>query len=1620
MPEYTLGEALLGTAVDLDGLFDGIDKARAAADTGFGEIAGILSGALTTAAVGVGVALAGVGIAAGKMAYDSEQAIKGLQAQLGLTREEAEKLGAVGDQVWAKGFGENLDEAYAMVGRVRQELKDLNGQELQNVTTGAAAIAQTFEQDFGSVVNTVATLRQNFPGLTEVQALDMITKGFQNGLDASGDYLDSLREYAPQFNALGSDAGQFFSVLETGLSGGVLGVDKAGDLLKEMRLRVSEETDAVRESLQMIGVDADGFFEKLRDGSMSGIDAFQVIQSGLARVKDPVAQNTAAVALLGTQWEDLGPAAVLAIDTANSSIADMAGATDGLYVQYTSLGDAFEQGSRQAMLAIRPLGDALLELVNAAMPYVMQGFAWFRDQLPGIISVARTVIQQFATGTLPALQRAWQTIAPVVVAAGSAVVEVAKIFVQIASAAVGWGANIANQLANGIMQAAAAVVRALSYIGKVISYWLKPHSPPALLPDLDTWGTEAANVYMDGWTKADFQALDELGGSIKDVLQSLVDAGDLQQQDLIPLLFGSRDAIANAINEIREVGTVSEASFNAIVKAAGPAGEKIAPLVRTYFELEAATRDLEKAQADATRADEDLTRARAELDAITQRYAETLAPLNKELAAIQREQSDIRDQQRIAKLQEELASGELDANEARLAQLEIMSIEKQRQIRDIKDEQTAAEDAQQVHIAAAQAAKDEADQRVKAAQDYQSQIQNTLQAQQAQLQADRERISLLKEQRDLQDQLAQQAAAAAGAGGGGGIGGGGPALPELGELPDLDQMPEIELPDLGPAIEQLSKVGDAVDTVSGAVQGAITGFNSFLDIISGVVGFLSNNALPVLSGIAAMILYTMVPAWFAQATAAGAAAIATAAAMAPVILTVAAIGLAVGLLVATWQNDWGGIRTTIVTFWEGTAKPVLSELARWLGQVVTAAITTLAGFWTNTLQPALNAVWTFISTNILPILSSLVDVYFAALGVAIGVLAGFWTDTLWPAIQKVAEYVSANVMPILGALVSVGIAAVQTALAALANVWTTVLWPAIKKVADFITTSVMPVVKNLVDLGLKLIELAVVSLAAAWETQLKPAIEVVGTFIGTTIMPILKDLVDQGLAIVKTSLATLADVWTQTLKPALTALGNLLKDVLKPAIAGVNDAFDGMKKGLGWVSDKIEGLIGWVQKAIDKIKELNRVINASPTIPHSPPLWAQGLTMVAEALENAHQASLTFIEGLEQGEISVINNAFKKLKEDVESLRSALENEGFAGNLSLTRSRLEAEKALQDKYGKTRAEEEKKRLDEIANHRRELENATAEAEIKAVEALNKEREAIDKDYLKREADLQEKYNKALERGDYAALSDIQAEFDALETERTAQRDAAYDIYTTTLQKLYADQDRQMSELDSQQKQAQEALNRALHQGEAIYNRYQSQLAAAEQEAMKLQEYDPKLASQYFALRQKQIFELAELERDYADSNDAQEKASLDRQMQLIKSIHVQEQQAFDRDAQARIADLQKKADAIGSEFYGAVDPANISWQQSSAVNAMLEPFRQMIGGGLGALFGGLTGPVALSGIGGTGFDTSSLGNYAKLLANNAGPTVTIRLDGDSEILNRLIDVRIDEYARTEDQRNKGR
>src|SRR5207253_467493 len=132
---------------------------------------------------------------------------------------------------------------------------------------------------------------------------------------------------------------------------------------------------------------------------------------------------------------------------------------------------------------------------------------------------------------------------------------------------------------------------------------------------------------LEGWTLADFDALRDLGGIIEGILRSFVGAGKIQETDIVGRVFGSQKAIAGAIREFRNMGSVSQETLNSIAKAAGPAGAEIANLVGQYFELQKAAGKVADAQE--------------ELNGVTQKYADALRPINDQLDAVRDKQDEI-------------------------------------------------------------------------------------------------------------------------------------------------------------------------------------------------------------------------------------------------------------------------------------------------------------------------------------------------------------------------------------------------------------------------------------------------------------------------------------------------------------------------------------------------------------------------------------------------------------------------------------------------------------------------------------------------------------------------------------------------------------------------------------------------------------------------------------------------------------------------------------------------------------------------------------------------------------------------------------------------------------------
>ena len=403
----TIGTLIVEIGANVDGLKKGLGSAQGAvAKTsqklgGMGRVmkGAVVAGAAAAAAgtIALGGALISVGAASVDVAGQIAQGQRDIQAQLGETETRAEALGQVAVDVFKNNFAESIGDATAAVITARQQLGDLGDNELQAATENAFRLSDAFGVDVGESLSAVRTLMDEF-GMSQQEAFDFLAKGFQSGLNASDDFLDTIGEYSNQFAQAGADAGQFFSLMQTGLKGGMLGTDRAADAFKEFSIRILDGSSTTADALAGLGIDADEFFGQISSGEMTSAQAFSTIVEKLGEIEDPMLRNQLGVALLGTQFEDLGADAATALSLTQTSLNDMAGATDALDKQYENLGSVFEGIKRRALVALAPIGEKLLDLANRAMPLVQAAFDWFETTLAPIIEMAADKLGVFIDG----------------------------------------------------------------------------------------------------------------------------------------------------------------------------------------------------------------------------------------------------------------------------------------------------------------------------------------------------------------------------------------------------------------------------------------------------------------------------------------------------------------------------------------------------------------------------------------------------------------------------------------------------------------------------------------------------------------------------------------------------------------------------------------------------------------------------------------------------------------------------------------------------------------------------------------------------------------------------------------------------------------------------------------------------------------------------------------------------------------------------------------------------------------------------------------------------------------------------------------------------------------------
>lgn len=379
------------------------------------SVAGALGKGLKT--IGVGVAaigtamVAGIGYAVG-FADEVKGAMNDFEASTGIAEAAANGFEDAMLRIYNNNFGENMDDIAASMATVAQTSGEVDPTKIEELTQNALMLRDTFGFDIQEQMRAVNMLMDQF-GLSGEEAFNLIAQGAQNGLDKNGDLLDSINEYSVHFKSLGLDAEDMFNSFANGADAGTFSVDKLGDAVKEFGIRVKDGSDGTMQAFKDIGLNADETAAAFAAGGEQAAKAFDDVTTALFAMDDPLAQNTAGVALFGTMWEDLGVEGMQALTNLNGEISTTTDALSKINaVKYDDFGSAMSGLGRVLKTNfVLPIGEEALPALSDFVNELSAGAAsangdiskmsdTFGTALAGLIEDFSTILPQvtdFAT-----------------------------------------------------------------------------------------------------------------------------------------------------------------------------------------------------------------------------------------------------------------------------------------------------------------------------------------------------------------------------------------------------------------------------------------------------------------------------------------------------------------------------------------------------------------------------------------------------------------------------------------------------------------------------------------------------------------------------------------------------------------------------------------------------------------------------------------------------------------------------------------------------------------------------------------------------------------------------------------------------------------------------------------------------------------------------------------------------------------------------------------------------------------------------------------------------------------------------------------------------------------------
>lgn len=336
----------------------------------------------------------------------------------------------------------------------------------------AQTISKTFGVDAQDVIRAANSAQEAF-GITAAESFSIIRDGFISGANAGGDFLDNVKEFAPQFKQAGVSFKEFVALSAQSQQEGVFS-NKGLDAIKEAGIRLKDVSASTKDALNNAfgKTFTDNLFSGINSGAVSTGDAVKLISKQLNDVGATAGQTQAVISnVFGGAGEDAGESFIRSLAGVETNLDKVVDKAEKAQPRLTRLEEAN-----------RSLATAQVELSNS-----LGGGATAFEALG-------TQAQAIGTRFLTALIENLKNIAKPFVDLKNAFLELGEAF-GMGGQEIDWVGGLLQALSvsakitiipfQAIIAVGTAVFRAWSAVGKVLL---------DLLPGMDGLGEAFQNV----------------------------------------------------------------------------------------------------------------------------------------------------------------------------------------------------------------------------------------------------------------------------------------------------------------------------------------------------------------------------------------------------------------------------------------------------------------------------------------------------------------------------------------------------------------------------------------------------------------------------------------------------------------------------------------------------------------------------------------------------------------------------------------------------------------------------------------------------------------------------------------------------------------------------------------------------------------------------------------------------------------------------------------------------------------------------------------------------------------------------------------------------------------------